>query len=182
MQGLFPLLLLWAIGCGPVDRSQLTEEVLKADPSFRTVLEKRDEYASHIETADREFALKQATVQRTMQELREDLAESQQAVRKKTAGFRGLLEPERRRLGFAIEMATDEVRAKGVQRSSLGRSIVRLRKALEGADDTWSEQERSRQDGQLNEMLRDAQRLDDEMAALKAHVKLLKSKLLLLRI
>lgn len=175
------ILFLGVVGCGPTDRSQLAEEVLKMDPSFRPILEQREEYTSHIETAQREFALQRATVQRAITQLREDLAESGETLRRKKAHYKELMEPERRRLGFAVSMAMEELRAKRAQRSGIGRSISKLRKVLKEADETWSEQERKHQEAHLNEMLQDAKRLDDEVARLKDHLKLLKRKLFLIR-
>ena len=119
---------------------------------------------------------------RTIQRLRQDLAESRKAVRKKKAHYRQLMEPERRRVEFSMSMAREELRTKRVQRSSVGRSLARLRKALDGVDETWSPQERRRQEVQLEETLRDAQRLDEEITSMKEHVRLLKLKLRLIQI
>ncbi len=180
-------LIIWMVllglgGCGPADLSAIKEEVLKTDPKFQAVLDEHEGYASQIETAEKEFTLKRSTVDRTIQRLRQDLAESRKAVRKKKARYRELMEPERRRVEFSMSMAREELRAKRVQRSSVGRSIARLRKALDGADETWSPQERRRQEVQLEEMLRDAQRLDEEITSIKEHVRFLRLKLRLIQI
>lgn len=179
---LWALLLAATAGCGAPDRSKLTDEVLKADPGFRNVLDQRNEYASQSSTTEREFALKRDTVQRTIDTLREELQESRKTLQKKQAHFRELLEPERRKLHFDLSMAVEELRAKRVQRASIGRSIARLRKTLKQADATWSEQERRQQDAQLQDMVEDARRLDGELATLKQHTDLLKHKLVLLQL
>lgn len=179
---LWVLLLAATAGCGAPDRSKLTDEVLKADPGFRNILDQRNEYASQSATTEREFALKRDTVQRTIGKLREELEESRKALQKKQAHFRELLEPERRKLQFDLSMAVEELRAKRVQRASIGRSIAHLRKTLKQADTTWSEQERRQQDAQLKDMVEDARRLDDEMATLTRHTDLLKHKLVLLQL
>ena len=165
-----------------VDEEEIRKEILEADSSFGEVLERRDTYAGQIETAQREFALKRATVQRAIEKLREDLAESQRKVQGRKEHYSELMEPDNRKLEFAVSMAKEELRGKRVQRSSIGRSMTRLKKSLEEADATWSKQERERQQAKLEEMLKDAERLDQEMDALSEHVRLLKLKLRLLKI
>lgn len=173
------IVLIALAGCAPRDRAQLTKEVLDADPAFHAVLERRDDYASRLETAERELALKRATIQRNIRKLREELIESERAVRKKKEQLRTLIEPDRRGLEMDLDMALTELRAKGTHRASIGRAISRLRKAVKQAGEVWSEAERNRQDAQLQDMVRDAQRLDKEVAALKQHIRLLKLKLAL---
>jgi len=164
-----------------VNEEEIRKEVLEADPAFSRVLEQRDSYAGQIETAQREFALKRATVQRAIEKLREDLAESQRKVQERKERYSQLMEPENRKLDFGVSMAKEELRGKRVQRSSIGRSAARLKKSLKEADATWSQQERERQQARLKEMLDDAQRLDQEIDALNEHVRLLKLKLKLLK-
>lgn len=166
-------------GCAPRDRAQLVHDVLEADPAFRAVLERRDDYASRLETAQRELALKRATIQRNIRKLREELIESERAVRKKKAQLRTLIEPDRRALEMDLDLALTELRAKGTHRASIGQAISKLRKAVKQAGEVWSETERARQETQLQDMVQDAQRLEKELATLKQHVRLLKLKLAL---
>jgi len=79
-------------------------------------------------------------------------------------------------------MSSDELRAKRIQRASLGRSVAQLRKSLNRQDNPVTPQERTRDQTQLDEMLKDAARLDGEMTGLKQHVRLLKIKLLLIKL
>ena len=175
-------LLAMAFGCGAPNRAKWTEEVLKADPGFRKLLDQRDEYASQAATAEREFALKRDTIQRTIEKLRGDLAESRRTLERKRAHFQELLEPDRRKLEFDRSMAAEELRTKRTQRASIGRSIARLRKTLKQANAEWSSQERQQQDHQLKELTEETRRLDEELAALQRHLDLLKRKLLLLQL
>lgn len=179
------LVLLMAYGmagCAPTNREQLVKEVLNEDPAFTSILKTHQELANQIETYQRELALKRSTVERTIAQLRKDLAAAAATVRNKTAEAKKQLEPERERLELALAMAAEELRAKQSQRASLGRSVSQLKKAIKTASAVWTEAERGRQEAQIQEMLRDASRLDRELAALKAHVRLLKVKLLLLRL
>ena len=169
-------------GCAPKSREQLAQEVLKADPKFASVLDKHREVASRIDTYERELALKRGTVDRSIEQLRKDLASATASVKTKINEAKKRLEPERERLTLDLEMAEEELRAKRAQRSSLGRSIAKLKKAVRSALDVWTAEERSRQEAQVQDMLRDASRLDQEMATLKKHLKLLKRKLLLLEL
>jgi hypothetical protein len=169
-------------GCAPTSREQLAQEVLKADPKFASVLDKHREVASRIGTYERELALKRSTVERSIEQLRKDLASASATVKAKIAEAKKRLDPDRERLGLDLEMAEEELRAKRSQRASLGRSIAKLKKAVKSASDVWTSEERSRQEDQVQDMLRDAARLDQEMATLKKHSKLLKRKLLLLEL
>lgn len=176
------LLCLVLAGCAQSSREQLAKEVLKADPNFSAVLEKHRELANRLETYERELTLKRTTVERSIAQLRKDLADAAANVKVKALDAKRKLEPERERLVLALAMASEELRAKRLQRASLGRGIAKLKKALGSAKDIWTKDERARQDTQIQEMLRDAARLDQEMAALKQHVRLLKIKLLLIRL
>ena len=174
--------LLWTTGCSPVNREELTNEVLTADPTFASVLDKHRELANRIETYERELALKRGTVEQTIAQMRKDLAASAATVRNKTAETKKRMEPDRERVERALSLAGEELRAKQIQRASLGRSMSQLRKALHNARAVWTEAERSRQEAQIDEMRRDDARLDQEMAAMKAHMRLLKIKLLLIKL
>ena len=177
------ILLVSFAGCGPPpDRAKQVSEVTKADPDFKRVLERRDEYASRIETAEREFALKRQTVERAIERLRQELVDGEITLKKKKAQLERSLDPDRKRLELDKSMAADELRAKREQRANVGRSIAKLRKALKDTTGVWSPEEQRRQGAHLKDMLGDATRLDQEMVGINAHIRLLKLKLSLLRL
>ena len=99
-------------GCAPVNRDELTKEVLKADPSFSSVLDKHRDLANRIDTFERELAVKRSTVEQTIKLLRKDLENSVQTVKAKTEETRKQIEPDRQRLELALSMAGEELRAK----------------------------------------------------------------------
>lgn len=165
-------------GCAPANREDLTKEVLRADPEFASVLEKHRQLTSRIETYQRELALKRSTVERNIEQLRKDLVAAVAGVRAKTADVKKKMDPDRQRLEGELTQAVQELREQQTQRASLGRQIARQRKALKNA----AAPESARQEAQLNEMLADAKRLDHEMAVIKAHIRLLKIKLLLIKL
>ena len=176
------LLLTWLAGCAPpAKRETLVQEVLKADPDFGQVLDKHRELQNRIETYQRELALKRSTIERSIAQLRKDLTATVSNVMQKTAETKKRMDPDRARLELALSVASEELQAKRLQRATLGRSLATRRKALNRPDSAWTAQERARQEAQIDEMLRDAKRLDQELAALKAHVRLLKIKLLLIK-
>ena len=169
-------------GCAPpAKRDELVKEVLTADPEFAQVLDKHRELANRIDTHQRELALKRSEIERKIAQLRKDLTAAVISVKQKTDDVKKRMEPDRVRLQLALSMASEQLQATRLQRSSLGRSVSKLRKALQGIDSGWTAQERARREAQMNEMLADAKRLDQEMASLKAHVRLLKIKLLLIK-
>ncbi len=180
--GLVLLLPVWLAGCAPPSREELAKEVLKADPLFARVLDQHRELANRLETYARELALKRGAVEQAIAKLRRDLAAATTQVRQKTAEAKQQLHPERERLQLALSMAGEQLQAKQAQRASLGRSIARLRKAIRSAGSVWTEQEQARNDELLNEMRRDAARVDQELVALRAHLRLLKIKLLLIKL
>ena len=169
-------------GCAPANRDELAKEVLAADPSFAAVLERRRELANRIDTYERELALKRSTVDQTVNQLREDLAASTKAVRAKTQETRAKLDPDRRRLTQALAGAGEALKAKQLERAAIGHSISQLRKSLENSNVAWTDEERARQAASVDEMVRDATRVDYELDALKAHMRLLKIKLLLVKL
>lgn len=179
----FAVILLASLGltsCAPANRAQLEQEALKADPEFAAVLEKHRELANRIETYKRELALKRSTIERNIAQLRKDLAVAVSGVRAKAEDVKKRMSPDRERLELALSLASEELRAKRSQRASVGRSIAQLKKALKTSGPTWTAQERARQEAQIQDLLHDAQRLDQELTGLKAHVRLLKIKLYLI--
>ena len=175
--------LLLAAGCAPPsNREQLTQEVLKADPAFAQVLDQHRELANRIQTFNQELALKRKTVDESIAQLRRDLISATATVRVKTDELKKKIEPDRQRLQLSLSLAGEELRAKQVQRASLGRSMARLRKALKQSGATWGEDELKRRQAQIDEMTAEAKRLDQEMASLKEHLRLLKIKLLLIKL
>ena len=179
---LLSLLVLGGTGCSPVSREELAKQILKTDPEFTSVLDKHREVANRIETYERELALKRSTVERDIAQMRKNLVAATVNVRSKVAEAKKRMDPDRKRLELTLSLAGEELRAKQAQRASLGRSVSQLRKAVTTSNPEWSARERSEQEARIEEMLRDAKRLDQEMAALKEHVKLLKIKLLLIKL
>ena len=92
------------------------------------------------------------------------------------------IDPDRKRVELAYAMAAEELRAKRNQRASIGRSISRLRKALKQQQAPWTTEERSHHETELEDLLRETKRLDQEIAALNEHLRLLKIKQVLLRL
>ena len=169
-------------GCAPTSREELTKEVLREDPSFAQVLDWHRELTNRIDTYQRELALKRKTVDENIAQLRRELAASSATVKNKTDELKKRLQPEREKLEVDLSLAGEELRAKQTQRASLGRSIVEIRKSLKSQSAVLSAEERDRQEAQMDEMIGDAERLDQEMDAIKAHLRLLKIKLLLIKL
>ena len=177
------LVIILMGGCAPpAKREELVKEVLKADPAFSQVLDKHRELVNRIETYQRELALKRSEIERKIAQLRKDLTTTVLNVKQKTDEVKKRVEPDRVRLQLALSMASEELQATRLQRASLGRSIAQLRKALKSTDSGWTAQERARREAQIDDMLGDAKRLDQEMASLNQHVRLLKIKLLLIKL
>lgn len=170
------LLLTWLVGCAPVNRDELVKQVLKADPEFGAVLEKHRELTNRVETFKRELALKRTNIERSMQQLRRELAAATANVQAKTADAKKRMEPDRKRLEQALASTSGELQAKRQQRAALGRELAQKRKSSEPGASSGSD------DPQLHELLRDVARLDAEMTALKEHARLLKIKLLLIKL
>ncbi len=170
-------------GCGPpANPEKLREEVLKADPLFADTLAKRDDLANRIALFQRELDLKQSQAEQKIAQLRKDLADVRQQVTDKTEKVKTLLKPDRERLDLAQSLAVADRRAKHSQRASIGHAISQLRKALKQTAPPWTETERARMTKELDAHLQEAQRLDQEIALLNEHIRLLKIKRILLRL
>lgn len=170
-------------GCSPPGQSEkLRKEVLSTDPAFAKVLDRRDELADKVTLLQRELALKNSTVERQIAQLRTELREAKREVAQKVRQTTVQLKPEQERIGLAIGRATEELKAKRAHRDSLARSISRIRKALGDKGATWTATDRSRMSQELDDLVRETQRLDQELAALARHLRLLKAKRLLLRL
>jgi len=176
------LLIIWGLGCAPANREELAKQVLAVDPDFGAVLEKHRELSSRIETFQKELALKRSTTERAIAQMRRDLAAAAASVRARATETKKRMEPDQQRLELVLSVSSEELRTKRLQRASLGRTITQLRKSLNSKDAPWTTEERARQQAQLDESLRDASRLDQELQVLNEHVRLLKIKLLLIKL
>ncbi len=181
-RALLILVLCFAAGCSRASRDDLAREVLAVDPAFAQVLEKHQELSSRVETFEQELALKRQTVKGRIDQLREELNLTAAKVREKVTQTEQLLAPDRERLTLALSMASEQLRAKQAQRASIGRSIAKLKKSLKVGTEALGRSDLEARERQLADMTRDAQRLDQELAGLKEHVRLLKVKLLLIRL
>ncbi len=175
--------LLWAADCGhPLpNREQLAQEILKTDPDFSWVLDKHRALSNRIHTYEQELALKRTTIEQGIAKMRKELMAATADVKSKIAELKKQVEPDRKRLELAVSMAGEELHTKRFQRASLGRKIAQLRKAGKTEQGVWTNEERAKQEEQINEAVQDAKRLDREIEGIKEHIRLLKVKLLLIR-
>ena len=185
MQLLIACLILGVLpGCGQQVSEALRQEVVKADPQFAKVLERRDELAGRLALLERELALKKTQIDQQVAKLRKEFAETRLQVRQKVEQTKDLLKPEQERVRFALAMATEELKAKRGQRASVGRSVSQIRKTLQDKPQVsaWNHDDRVRLDAELQELLRETKRLDGEIDGLTKHLRLLKAKQALLRL
>ena len=82
----------------------------------------------------------------------------------------------------STSLGAEDLKGKERQRSQLGRSISRLQKSLKQTNPPWPEAERRKMDADLQELLKEMQRLDRELGVLNEHIRLLNIKRLLLRL
>ncbi len=177
-------MLVLLAGCAPASREELEREVLKADPDFTATLEEHRDLANKIETYEQELALKRTTVERTVTQMRKDLAAATMGVKGRIEETKSRMRPEQDRLKLQLSLAADQLKAKQVERAKLGRAIAKLRKSSSdaGAAGTQDSQQRMTHEQEISDLLSEAARLDQEIGALKEHVRLLKMKLILLRL
>ena len=177
------MIVLGSAGCGPPTSPKvLRDEILAADPEFKSSLMERDEIAERISVFKRELDLKRQETEGRIAKMRQDLKATTDRVNQKIEREKSLPDPEFKNLELASGMASEELRAKRQQRVSLGRSISRLRKALKQNSPQWTAQERAQRDRELSELITEAARVDQELAALSAHIRLLKMKRMVLRV
>ena len=177
------MIALGSAGCSPPTNPKvLRDEILAADPDFKSSLMKRDEVADRIGVFKRELELKRQEAEAHIAKLRQDLKVATDRVNQKIEREKGLLDPEIKNLELASGMASEELRAKRQQRASLGRSISQLRKALKQSGPQWSAKEHAQHDRELSDLIAEAQRVDQELSALSAHIRLLKMKQTALRV
>ena len=168
--GLF-IALLWLAGCAPIDRQKLTQEVIAKDPEFGAVLEKHRELSSRIQTYDRELSVRRSEVEKKITQLRKDLVEAAASVRMKTNEAKKRMEPDRLRLQQALTQAGNELKIKQEQRSTLGKQIAMLKKSPGQSPD-----------GNLAQLLKQAEQFDQDLAEVKERTRLYKIKLLLIKL
>ncbi|PIQ84165.1 MAG: hypothetical protein COV75_03475 [Candidatus Omnitrophica bacterium CG11_big_fil_rev_8_21_14_0_20_63_9] len=167
-------------GCAPANREQLTKEALAADPEFKAVLEKRRQLANRVETYEKELTLSRSIIEQKIAQLKQDLAAATTRARMKIIEVKRQMDPDRERLTVALTLASEELKMKRGQRAVLGRQMAQLRKTSKAP--SLTSEDRARYEQQLTGIQKDAGRVDQELAALKQHVRLLKIKLLLIKL
>ena len=174
---------LVCLGCSNASNDKATRiEVIKADPSFAKLIEKRDDLASKVSQLQRELSLKQTQIEKQIDQLKQDLREARSQVNSKIQQTKALLDPERQNLELSLSLAENELKSKRAQRAALSRSIERLKKAIKESASLWSKDQKEKTQADLNDFIHEAKRLDVELSSLKAHDKLLKQKLALLKL
>lgn len=172
--------LLAAQGSGclpkPVNREELAKQVAKQDPSFSSVLEKYRTLKNRISTYERELAVKKGTIEGGIERLRGELQAATQAVKKKAAETKRLMDPERQHITVSLALAEEQLKTTQHQRMSVGRRMVQLRKAIKVPAKGTAVEAIATYQAQLNDAVTEAQRLDREIALIKDHVRLLKIK------
>ncbi len=177
------IVLVAGAGCGPpVNLEKLRDEVLKADPGFREALAKRDEQANRIALLQRELDLKRNQVERQIVQLRNELKATTVQVNEKMQKIRLLLKPDQDRVTLITNMAIQERRAKQAQRTSLVKSMAQLRKSLAHTNPPWPEEERAKMERDVQDLAKETERLNRELEGLAEHLRLLKTKRLLLHL
>ncbi len=169
-------------GCSNTEdaREDMTRTVLEVDPAFNKVIEEYQRITNQMETIEREWELKQVLVDQKVQHMNQQLTAAREEVTLRQNQLNEEIEPERQELRELHAHTVDELRERQLQRSTLGRSIAKLRKAVKLAGEAWPLSERQRQDDQLEQMLRDANRIDQEIEMIKQAISLLEAKLVLI--
>ena len=172
-----------ASGCSqrPMNAEAMRGEVLRADPEFVRVLERRDDLASRVKVLENELALRRGQVERQIDQLRRGLRETTEQVNHNIDGIKALLNPIAEDVDRDLTTATAELKARREQRASFGRSVSGLRKSIKQHAIQWTPPERSEKDNELAEMLDEIRRLDHEIAGMEAHLRILHMKRQLLR-
>ncbi len=175
--------LLGLTSCGPPrNLDAIRSEVLKADPDFTSVMEKRDELANRITLTERNLALKKSQIEHQIAQLKQEIEDVSAKAKKDIEKTKALLSPDAERVHLALSMATQERKAKQGQRVVLGRSISRIEKAMKQGGTEWAEADRTRMQKELRDLRDEIKRLDVEIAGLNEHLRLLKNKELLLQL
>ena len=169
------LLSFGSAGCGiaPLNRAQLEKDVVQQDPDFAWVLDRRRSLAKRMDIYERELALKRNTTEQAIAQLRKDLAGVTATVRSKIVETKRQMEPERVKLDAQLAEAMRQLRGQRDQLAQTDRAISALRRSDKASG--------ASHESQINEMVRDAKRLDQEVALIKEHIRLIKTKLLLIR-
>ena len=177
------VLLMFTSGCDKLfgNRDAIRRSVLQSDPKFEDVLHKHDEVTNRIALLNQELALKRSQVERQIVQLRGELDAVAAQVKGKVTQTKALLRPDIDKVDLALAAANDELKTKRGQRASLGRSINRIRKSLE-TQSNWTRDERAKFDHDLEDLVKETQRLDREIDVLTRHIELLKDKRELLKL
>ncbi len=170
-------------GCDrrPMNTEAMRAQVLRADPEFATVLERRDELSSRIKVLENELALRRGQVERQIAQLRQGLRETTDHVNHSIDGIKALLNPALENIDRELAEANTELKLHRDERSSLGRSVSSLRKSIKQHATQWTPPERAQKDDELVQLLAEIQRLDHEISGIDAHLRIVRMKRQLLR-
>ena len=170
-------------GCsGSAGREQHTKEVIAVDPTFSAVLDRHRRLLNRLEAYDREFGLKRLMVERTISQLRQDLAATKRDITQRKAQLKSEMDPVRAGLMQDMAEARAEIAGLGLQRSTIGGWISKIKKAMLDAHGAWPAEEHAHQQAELEQMLQTAHRMESEIEVLKNHIRILELKIELIRL
>ena len=202
----FLVLVLTVVGCSSASRQDMSRDVLQRDPSFQAVLNQRDAIEHQVDNLREQLVAAQTAAEQQVRAVQQEFRQTRGRLQGQIRELVKQLEPEREKLQLDMatskhQIRTQEAAVQGLQRTiadlqhTLNRSTARPSAAppAPSADgtvpptggperSTMGAADRAAVTTQLADTQHQLQQAEQDLAAHRAHLKILEYKLRLLRI
>lgn len=170
------------LGCGPQQKSEeLKAALIDFDPSFKTVLDKKAQIDSQIETMKGEFRAKQGELNSKIMELEEELKAARKELYAKIRDLNIQLDPERQKVNLKVEELKVKLNGKEARAASIRSSIKNQKNLLDNKKLDLSSQEQSELQNNVEKAKQELAPLEEEIAGLRREIQLYRQESNLLK-
>ena len=176
------ILPLSFLGCGPQQKPEEVKAALVAfDPSFKTVLDKKAQIDSQVETMNGEFRAKQGEINSKIMELEEELKTERKELYAKAHDLNVQLDPERQKINSKAEELKVKLNGKEARASSIRSSMKNQKGLLDNKKLSLSTQEQTELQNNVEKAKQELAPLEEEITSLRREIQLYRQELNLLK-
>jgi chromosome segregation ATPase len=188
-KGAVPILLILAVliyGCQyPFElrpESEIIQEVIEQDPSFKEALDKKSELDEKISALSEELNLKAVNVKSKIGSLKREFRDYKQDISSRIESVNSQLDPQRSSISQKITELSSELNLKQSSLSATNRMIADLKKLIQQrASPDADAEDVSRLQDRIDSQVHQAELLKQDIACLRDKIRLERLKLRLLR-
>lgn len=169
-------------GCNLFNRSADVEQIIRQDPAFKEIFQKKLDLDAQITTISNELYAYREEIESKISQLKKDYVSRKADADSKLRDLKSRLNPEREELRRRLSAKAGELKIKSQELSSIKARLATLRKMLTSKDAiTLKDEARHEWEEELRRLELKEEPVREEIASLRDSLRLLKSELSLLK-